>query len=144
MIELLIIICIILLALLGVAICGLIYARRKYRMIAAEYNKIGYQLSTMESDYSDKILKYIREFTAMLTMFMFNEFIDGHDVEKINKAQIQNLISEISNMAYKSINMDLIQFDRLLFTKPYLETYIINTIVNDVKNLWNKAVNNQL
>lgn len=90
--------------------------------------------------YSRKVIRIIRDISIQASVDSFQEFADGHELNKVTKAQIQNLITTTAEYIKSSIDFDSIDFNRTIYKRTYLESYIVNTVVKSLKDLLNKAV----
>jgi len=112
-----------------------------------DYNEIRKELeeenSKVSTEYSEKLLEFVKMLTSQISILQFRTFIDGHDMDKVTRAQIQELAKSIAVTVNKSINIDNIDFDSALFTKEFYEGYIIENALINVKTLLQKAINEE-
>ena len=90
--------------------------------------------------YSEKLLNFIKTYTAQITLLRFHQFMDSHKTEKITRMQIKGLIEEIATEVNKGINDDNINYANALITNGFVKTYIIETVVITVKELLSKSI----
>lgn len=95
------------------------------------------------ADYSEKLLEFIKMLTSQIAILKFRTFVDNHEIDKITKANIQNLVADVAETVNVSINADHIDFDDVLFTKEFYENYIIDTSLITIKGLLNKTINEE-
>lgn len=114
--------------------------RKRADELMEENEKLKKDIESERSKYSEDILKYVRTFTTQITILKFREFIDTHDIEKVNEANIKGLVEDVARNVHDSIKEDRILFDELLFTKLFYESYIIDITVSTIKDLLNKSV----
>lgn len=87
--------------------------------------------------YSKDLLSFTKEFISEIVLLKYTEFEDARDMDKITEINIKNLIQEIASIARKSLDVEKIQFDYLIFTKEYYEQYIVYVTIQLVKKLLN-------
>jgi sulfur relay (sulfurtransferase) DsrC/TusE family protein len=83
--------------------------------------------------YSNKLLEFIKMIVGTITVLKFRSFKDSHDMTKITKSNVQDLVKEIAESSYTSIELESIDFECLNFTKEFYEQYIVDTAVIYVK-----------
>lgn len=93
-------------------------------------------------EYSDRTLEFIREYCVQVSVLKYREFIDGHELDKITRTQLQNLVTATVKFINESIVRDHINFDRMLYTSEFVDNYIIHTVMSTSKNLLAKSVDN--
>ena len=91
-------------------------------------------------EYSNKVLELIRSIVGQIAVLKFRTFQDTHDMEKVTKANVETLVSDVAKMANKSLNMNNIFLDDTFFTKEFVEQYIVETSVILIKQMMDKAV----
>lgn len=89
-------------------------------------------------EYSNNIMKYIREFIAQIATLQFKTFVDGHNMNKITEANIKKLVQDIAEEVKTALNEVNILFDNMLFTKDFYDKYIVETTVITVKTMLEK------
>ena len=119
----------------------------KLKIYESKMNQMYVQLQNENSkrttEYSDKMLEFVKMFIGQIAVLKFRTFVDSHNLGKITKANIQKLVAEVADTVHKSINIDKIDFEDTLFTKDFYEKYIIETSVIMIKELLDKTkINN--
>ena len=71
--------------------------------------------------------------------YMLND--KRHDIQKLTREQLKNLASECAHMVINMINLDNVDYSKLLCTQEYTTFLIINTTFNYLKRLSDKTVN---
>lgn len=105
------------------------------------YKQLQSENTKEATNYSEKVLEYTKMFIGQITVLKFKAYVDNHEIDKVTKANIQNLASDVATTVHKSINLDNIQFDDTLFTKEFYEQYIIDSSLMHVKRLLEKTIN---
>lgn len=106
--------------------------------LMAEHEELLEQLPEKAIEYSTKTLDYVRMFCAQVTVLLFNEFMDGHDTAKLTDSIVKNLIRDIAIKIQSSIVSENIDFDNTLFDRKFMEQYIVQNVVANVKELLNR------
>lgn len=91
-------------------------------------------------DYSERILDFIKEFSIELCVIKFRGFADNHDMEKVTKVHLENLIQECAKEVNNSLVEGAINYDHLLYNKEFIDNYIIQTVMIAMKDLLNKSI----
>lgn len=120
-----------------IVIIRICFQLRTYKKLTDRKKELDMNL---RCDQSQNILNYIRTFTAQVAIIKFNEFVDSRNLDKVTKQNTETLISDISKTVHASLRTDLINFDGVLFTKEFMEMYIVQTAVNLVKKLLDNKV----
>lgn len=89
------------------------------------------------NDFNDYIIKVCGNVATL----KWQEYVDGHDIQKLTREQLKNLASECASMIINMINLDHIDYDNLLCTQEYTTFLIINTTFNYLKRLSDKTIN---
>ena len=137
------------LILLGFVSVWLCISIRNYMKLQNQYNELKeiYEFlknsnKEKSTEYSNKILEYIRMLVGQIAMIKFRTYEDGHQFDKTTKANIEKLITEIANSVHESLNRANISFDDTLFKEDFLNDYIIQTTIIVIKDMLEKAVDN--
>ena len=93
-------------------------------------------------EYSDKIIGFIREYSVQVALLKYREFIDSHEINKITRTQLQNLVTTTAKFIDESLLKEHINFDRILYTKEFVDAYMIHTVIFTQKELFDKSVEN--
>ena len=96
-------------------------------------------ISSTES--AEKLLDFIRMISNQIAIIHFRNFIDSHDISKVTKANIRDLVEDTATNIKNSINIDDIDFVDMLITEEFLDEYIINIASITIKDLLNKSLN---
>lgn len=94
-------------------------------------------------EYTEAVLKFIKTFVMHISIIHYNVFIDSHDPDKINRTQIQHLVEDTAKDINGYIKSDIIEYDKLLVTKNFIDEYVIQTTIIAIKDLLNKTINNE-
>ena len=92
------------------------------------------------TEYSEKILEFVKMFTTQVSVLQFRTFVDNHDIEKVTRKQLQQLVSDVAETVHNSIKIDKIDFEDTLFTKEFYESYIVDTSMIIIKSLLDKVI----
>lgn len=84
---------------------------------------------------------YIIKVCGNVATLKWQEYVDGHDIQKLTREQLKNLASECASMIINMINLDNINYNNLLCTQEYTTFLIINTTFNYLKRLSDKTIN---
>jgi len=95
------------------------------------------------TEYSEKMLDFVKMLTSQIAVLRFRTFVDTHELDKITKANVQKLVTDVAETVHNSINIDNIDFEDMLFNKEFFEKYIIETSLITIKSLLDKAVNEE-
>ena len=94
--------------------------------------------------YSEQLLDFIQRITIQSSVLKYKEFVDNHELDKITRAQVQNLVTDTTVETKEHINLDLIDYDELLYDRQFIEMYIIQTSITTIKKLLEKSVNESM
>ena len=89
------------------------------------------------------MLDFVKMLTSQIAVLRFRTFVDTHELDKITKANVQKLVTDVAETVHNSINIDNIDFEDMLFNKEFFEKYIIETSLITIKSLLDKAVNEE-
>lgn len=118
----------------------LIRLRMQEKEIYAIHKELEEDNSKITTEYSEKLIEFTKMLTTQIAILQFRTFQDGHDLSKITKANVKVLAEDIAKTVKSSIKLDNIDFSDTLFTRNFLESYIIETSIITVKALLDKAV----
>ena len=85
--------------------------------------------------------EYIIKVCGNVTTLKWQEYVDSHDIQKLTREQLKNLASDCARAVINMINLDNIEYDKLLCTQEYTTFLIINTTFNYLKRLSDKTIN---
>ena len=123
------------------AICDIIVCLKVLHILSKPHaEKAPIMEKDKKLDYSEHVLKIVRDISIQTSVLMFRSFSDSHDLSKITKAQIQTLVTDTADRVNESLVFDTIDFESTVFTKEYVELIIVESVVNSIKDLLNKAV----
>lgn len=91
-------------------------------------------------DYSDHVLKHVRELVSTMSNIRFKTFLDKYETSKITQEHVKKLIEDIAVSVNESIDYSNINFNNTIFTKEYLNKYIIEITMYLVKDLVNESI----
>lgn len=89
--------------------------------------------------YSKDLLDYTTEIINQESVRQFNQFIEGIDIKKLTESQVKKLIAEISNAVHDGLRLDVINFEKLIYSKEYYESFIISHSMYIVNQLLKDA-----
>jgi biopolymer transport protein ExbB/TolQ len=112
-----------------------VYNLEKERLQEASAEKIIKDKEILE--YSEALLKSIREAIGAVTTVKYRTFSDGHNIEKITEAHFKRMIEETCTLIKTDINFGNIDYENLIYTKEYINQYIIDTTIYTLKNMFN-------
>lgn len=92
-------------------------------------------------EYSNSLLANIRELVAEVAVLEFNQFRDNHDMEKITLANIKTIAKEVAEKSIQGLNLESINYVNLLYTKDFIESYVIKSSMEIVKGCLDRSVN---
>jgi biopolymer transport protein ExbB/TolQ len=90
--------------------------------------------------YSESLLKSIRDAIAAVSSIKYKEFSDNHNIEKITKEHFKRMIEDTVSTIKTDINFSNIDYDNIIYTKEYINRYIIDTTVYILKNMFNTEI----
>ena len=94
----------------------------------------------ISTESAEKLLNFIRMISSQIAMIQFRNFIDSHDISKVTKANIRDLVEDTATNIKNSLNIDDIDFADMLITEEFLDEYIINVASITIKDLLNKSL----
>jgi hypothetical protein len=126
-----------------VILAGLyIKMRIKMKEVIKFDTKVGsLDFSNRRVEYTQSMMLYIRDLTMQVASIQFRNFIDGHDLSKVTKATMSKLVEDTAIKVNKSIYLNNIKFDDLLFTEDFYNNYIIDVAMISIKELLDKVIN---
>ena len=92
-------------------------------------------------EYSNALLSNIRELVAEVAVLEFNQFRDSHDMEKITLANIKTIAKDVAEKSIQGLNLESINYVNLLYTKDFIESYVIKSSMEIVKGCLDRSVN---
>lgn len=91
-------------------------------------------------EYSQKLIDFIKSLTIEIAILKYKEYIDSHEFEKLQKTHIAQIAEDTAKSVHDAINFDIIDFDDVLYTKEFYESFIIKTSLASVKSLLEKSL----
>lgn len=123
------------LALLRLYKCNKVYNNMKF-----EYDRIKGSNKIQAARYSQTILDFIKKFIIQYAVSQSVIFRDTHDISKISKHNIEALAKDVAIKVKVYLNESNILFEDVLFTKEYYDTYIVDTSLSTVKEIFNRII----
>lgn len=93
--------------------------------------------------YSKEVLDFIKSFVLNFTASKYKTFKDNTYIDKITKTNLENFIEETANEINEAIQYENIDFDNLLYTREYINTYIIDICIYVIKELFHKSIDDE-
>lgn len=90
--------------------------------------------------YTRDILNFVREFSADNSVLKYESFVNNIHMEKLNKKNLENFISETAKDIRDSLNEQSIMYDMLLVSRDYIDSLIIDTCIYNIRLLFEKTV----
>lgn len=90
--------------------------------------------------YSQDVMSFVKEFTIQVSVLRYREFFDNHRMDKVTKAQIQTLVSETAMEVNRSLSLKMINYNITLYTKEFVERFIVQTTMVALKDLLEKSI----
>ena len=109
-----------------------------------EYRQIENENKNKTVEYSNKVLELVRSIVGQIAVLKFRTFQDSHDMSKITTTNTKALVDDVAMMAKRSLNMNNIFLDDTFFTKEFIENYIIETSIILIKQMVEKAANDDI
>ena len=92
-------------------------------------------------EYSGALLNNVRELVAEVAVLEFNQFKDSHDMDKITLANVKSIAKTVAEKSIKGLNLDSINYVNLLYTKEFIESYVIKSSMEIVKGCLDRTMN---
>lgn len=109
-----------------------------------EYRQIENENKNKTVEYSNKVLELVRSIVGQIAVLKFRTFQDSHDMSKITTTNTKALVDDVARMAKRSLNMNNIFLDDTFFTKEFIENYIVETSIILIKQMIEKAANDDI
>jgi hypothetical protein len=140
------------LALVAIFVWGLVkydkYWMQQYiRELEEENAKLSSQVNydfIYRAEVSDKLLSFIEKTCAKVSLIKFQEFKDARDMTKLTKANVESLVSETALEVHSYVPIKAEDIDGSLYTLEFIDKYIIDTCIMNIKSLLNDHINNEL
>lgn len=107
-----------------------------------ELEELSTRLENFQIDFSKTYLEYIQYICGQVSIIKFREFRDTHDISKATKKQIADVAQDVANNVKDAMQFEKIDFTHTKFTEKYLQDLIIQTVIINIKNLTDNAINN--
>ena len=96
--------------------------------------------SLLMIEYSNNLLKDIRELIASISKENFKAFIDKYEVSKITKENVKKLIDITCNDVKSAIDYTKIDYDHMIYSQKFLSDYIVNTTIYVLKEMVEETI----
>lgn len=96
--------------------------------------------SLLMIEYSNNLLKDIRELIASISKENFKAFIDKYEVSKITKENVKKLIDITCNDVKNAIDYTKIDYDHIIYSQKFLSDYIVNTTIYVLKEMVEETI----
>lgn len=96
--------------------------------------------SLLMIEYSNNLLKDIRELIASISKENFKAFIDKYEVSKITKENVKKLIDITCNDVKNAIDYTKIDYDHMIYSQKFLSDYIVNTTIYVLKEMVEETI----
>jgi hypothetical protein len=93
-----------------------------------------------EIDTSVAIKKFILELVTDIAIMDFRDFKDSHKMDKITRANVRDLVSQVATESRNMIDMYKLDNYATLFNTEFYDKYIILSASTVVKNLLDNEV----
>lgn len=90
--------------------------------------------------YSKDVMSFVKEFTVQVCVLKYRNFFDNHSIDKVTKGQLQSLVSDTAREVNNSLRLKSIDYEKTLFTKEFVDSFIIETTMVALKDLLDKSV----
>ena len=144
--------------LLTIVIALVVISKNINKYIDKKIDKIESEISNIEKNnllldnenyldminYSDSLLKSIRELIASISKLKFKEFTDRYELSKITKEQVKQMVEDTAMDVKKSIDMQSIDYHHIIYSEDFLNEYIIETTIYVLKQFVEETVDDLL
>lgn len=118
---------------LTVMVTRFIMLKQIYLKNEIEYKRISFENQHKTSEYSTQLLELIRNIVAQIAVVKYRNFAEANDMSKVTESMIKNLIKDIAESTHRSLNLDNMLWVDTLYTREFIENYIIDVTVMMVK-----------
>lgn len=108
------------------------------KAIQNELNLMMEKTNAESIKYSTDMLNFIRSMISQVSVLKFNAFKDSHNKEKIMRFTVAELAQTVAIEVRKSLDLTKFRRDMLLYSQEFIDTFIIETSIMMVKELWEK------
>lgn len=106
-----------------------------------QIGKIAVETGIKSIEYSNEMLKFIREFTVDYVTVEFEVYRNNiYSTNKVTKEALKNFINQCATGVHNTLPNYRVKSQYLLYTDEYIESYIINVTAMTVRKLFEKAV----
>lgn len=110
------------------------------RNVILTENIMAIKIKENQLSYSNNLLKYINELIGIYSKLKFKSFLDKYETSKITQEHVKKLISEVAVSVNESIDYSKIDFNNTMYTKDYINKYIVETTVYHIKDLVEESI----
>jgi hypothetical protein len=118
---------------LTVMVTRFIMLKQIYLKNEIEYKQISFENQHKTAEYSTQLLELIRNIVAQIAVVKYRNFAEANDMSKVTESMIKNLIKDIAESTHRSLNLDNMLWVDTLYTREFIENYIIDVTVMMVK-----------
>lgn len=115
--------------------------------ITKEHKRLKDENKYRSVDYSKNVLEYIKTFVSQIALIKFKEYISNNDTEKMTLASVEKLVKSVATTVKNAFVSTHIFVDDLLFTREFIDKYIIDVsmyMIRDMVDKFNQDQNNNL
>lgn len=118
---------------LTVMVTRFIMLKQIYLKNEIKYKRISFENQHKTAEYSTQLLELIRNIVAQIAVVKYRNFAEANDMSKVTESMIKNLIKDIAESTHRSLNLDNMLWVDTLYTREFIENYIIDVTVMMVK-----------
>lgn len=90
-------------------------------------------------EYSNSMLDFIRQFAVDYSVLKYEEYQNNTYMDKVNKANLENVIGEIAHAVKDALYEKNINYDKLLFTDDLINMLICDVCIHTVRELFERS-----
>lgn len=124
------------------------YAKKKIQFLDKQVNDdlIKLNVGKKSIEYSTNLLEFIRTIINQIAVLEVKTFCDNHDLTKISKKNILNLVTKISKLVYEFLNINM-ENNPILFNESFYTYYITEitsaTVKQMIEDIISKILNDE-
>ncbi len=115
---------------------------REIQSLNSELSNLDIKIPIECIKYSNDMLDFIKSMVTQVSILKFNIFIDAYIKEKIARVHLEDLVKEVATEVRISLDYSKFKTDMLLYSKDFIDNYIVETSMMIVKGLWEKEFDN--